>query len=465
MVQRIPLVGLTLCAFAPSACDRAIQTQSPDPSSTLPPTIAEPDARSDCRVIVNGPERVLDVTIHADGSPPVVEAQTGSNVMVVEGRTIALTTHFRGVSSTHVRVAVEELPEGIDEVLDTYAGDFGEIDETIADCVDALSGHEPKLCRDDFYTYDSAGVSATLGPYLSFTTQVVGYVGGVDRIQGFHVEMWNLGGPEPVEVEVLALVGEPGREALAQALTRSLISEYAEVELDDYYDGHLSIGNTGALEVTLGFGFRFWGYNHTHFELYATMSTPPPELAAYLPDPKTGRWTRKGCGSVDLEGVVRDIDGEVLAELGAEAIGVYWIDPSFDLSLSDLPHPGPVDHQVPPEAKTEPLGPLGQRLMETGRYDEAASVFELAYQKDKSPDWLAELCWAEFELRDYERAEAACMEALREAPDRRALAAVIYALGRIAEATGDIEAAIGRYETSLELRPDAVVEASLAKLK
>ena len=469
MVTRIPLVGLTLCAFAPAGCQRQAPTPAPPgeraepsgpPAAVVEAEVLEP---GDCRVLVNGQGQVLDVTLRADGSAAKVE-RAAANVMVVEGRTFVLTSHTEGLTSTNTRVEIRELPEGVEEVVASDYASLGSVDDMIDDCVAVLGGADPMGCNEGYYGYDFVMIEATIGPYLSMSTHSGGYTGGAHAIESVELAMWNLGASKREQVEILPLIGEAGTHTLEQALEDYGVPEDYEVALDDYEAGMLTLGSSGSLDVELGFGCCSWAYNHGHFELDASLGTPVPQLAAYVPDPETGRWQRPGCGSVDLEGVVRDEAGRELARLDDTVLGIYWVDPELPLDLGPMPKVEDLEHPDAPEAETESPGPLGRRLMKAERYAEAAAAFEAAYHATKEARWLGELCWAEFKLQNYDQATAVCAEALRGAPDARALAAIIYNLGRIAEAQGELDTARSRYAISLRLRPNATVEARMAKL-
>jgi hypothetical protein len=76
----------------------------------------------------------------------------------------------------------------------------------------------------------------------------------------------------------------------------------------------------------------------------------------------------------------------------------------------------------------------------------------------------AELGWAAFQAGDYVIAKKANAVAVRSAGDPKVRAQALYNLGRVAEATGDKDAATRLYTESLALRPNKTVEARLKGL-
>jgi hypothetical protein len=74
-------------------------------------------------------------------------------------------------------------------------------------------------------------------------------------------------------------------------------------------------------------------------------------------------------------------------------------------------------------------------------------------------------CFAHFEAKRYEAAEAACAQGLAIATVEEIRGAIFYSLGRIAEARGDGEAALVFYRTSLALRHDEAAEKRFERLK
>lgn len=75
-----------------------------------------------------------------------------------------------------------------------------------------------------------------------------------------------------------------------------------------------------------------------------------------------------------------------------------------------------------------------------------------------------ELGWAAFQAGDYDTARKANTVAVQRAGDRNVKASSLYNLGRVAEATGDKEAAGRFYVDSLALRPNKTVSERLAAL-
>lgn len=98
----------------------------------------------------------------------------------------------------------------------------------------------------------------------------------------------------------------------------------------------------------------------------------------------------------------------------------------------------------------------GRALAKQGDYRRAIEVFNLALeQRRDDPVTLGELGWVAFLAGDQTLARRATREALRHQTDDQARGALLYNLGRIAEAIGREDEAIAAYRRSLEVRPDS----------
>lgn len=128
-------------------------------------------------------------------------------------------------------------------------------------------------------------------------------------------------------------------------------------------------------------------------------------------------------------------------------------------------------------AKPEPAAPAKPAAGESSvaeahaaarRGDWAAARAGFAAAVALAPDdagLLAELGWAEFNAGDLAGARTHTDAALAKVREPRRRAAMLYNLGRIAEAGNDTAAAVTAYGESLSLRPNKVVQARLGKLQ
>jgi tetratricopeptide (TPR) repeat protein len=107
----------------------------------------------------------------------------------------------------------------------------------------------------------------------------------------------------------------------------------------------------------------------------------------------------------------------------------------------------------------------GRKAVSEGAYPDAITAFETALRaRPADPMALSELGWAAFLAGDLLRARSTTNQALTLAKDRSLRAACLYNLGRIAEGSGDLKAAIEAYRGSVQLRKNAEVNGRLAAL-
>jgi tetratricopeptide (TPR) repeat protein len=98
----------------------------------------------------------------------------------------------------------------------------------------------------------------------------------------------------------------------------------------------------------------------------------------------------------------------------------------------------------------------GRALAKQGDYKRAIEAFNLALEQQRDdPLVLGEVGWAAFLAGDFSLARRATREALRHQTDAKARGALLYNLGRIAEALKRTEEAIAAYQRSLAVRPDS----------
>ncbi|HLT37722.1 MAG TPA: tetratricopeptide repeat protein [Enhygromyxa sp.] len=109
----------------------------------------------------------------------------------------------------------------------------------------------------------------------------------------------------------------------------------------------------------------------------------------------------------------------------------------------------------------------GRALAKQGDYRRAIEAFNLALEDRRDdPVVLGEVGWVAFLAGDQTLARRATREALRHQTDDPARGALLYNLGRIAEALGREDEALAAYRRSLEVRPDSPpVRARLARLE
>lgn len=108
----------------------------------------------------------------------------------------------------------------------------------------------------------------------------------------------------------------------------------------------------------------------------------------------------------------------------------------------------------------------GRSLARQGDYRQAIAVYQLALEHaPEDPTLLSELGWAAFLAGRHNLARRATRAGLRHATDAERRGALLYNLGRIAEAQGETGDAIGSYRRSLAARPgNATVAERLASL-
>jgi tetratricopeptide (TPR) repeat protein len=109
----------------------------------------------------------------------------------------------------------------------------------------------------------------------------------------------------------------------------------------------------------------------------------------------------------------------------------------------------------------------GRALARQGDYRQAITVFRKALeQRPHDATLLGELGWAAFLAGQYNLGRRATREALRLESDAAARGALLYNLGRIAEALQREDEALAAYRRSLEVRPRSkIVTDRLAKLE
>lgn len=96
----------------------------------------------------------------------------------------------------------------------------------------------------------------------------------------------------------------------------------------------------------------------------------------------------------------------------------------------------------------------GRALAKQGDYKRAIEAFNLALEQEREdPLVLGEVGWTAFLAGDYSLARRATREALRHQSDPEARGALLYNLGRIAEARAREDEAIAAYRRSLAVRP------------
>ncbi|MBL9008766.1 MAG: tetratricopeptide repeat protein, partial [Myxococcales bacterium] len=126
-------------------------------------------------------------------------------------------------------------------------------------------------------------------------------------------------------------------------------------------------------------------------------------------------------------------------------------------SLAAAPNPSVSDYQMALRC--------GRQSVSESAFVDAVTQFEAALRaRPNDPVALSELGWAALQAGDLARARAATENALATTKDRALLAASLYNLGRIAEATDDRNAAMAAYRRSLTLRKSAEVTARLAAI-
>ncbi|MFV8752378.1 tetratricopeptide repeat protein [Nannocystaceae bacterium ST9] len=118
--------------------------------------------------------------------------------------------------------------------------------------------------------------------------------------------------------------------------------------------------------------------------------------------------------------------------------------------------------------RTQMLASLneGRKLVKDGDFAGGIAKYEalLAIAPHYGPA-LGELGWAEFKAGKFDDANAHTQRALAETSDAHKRGMLLYNLGRVAEARGQNDAAIGHYQASLAARPNDTVAARLTELQ
>ncbi len=488
MSRPIPPVALSLCALALGSCERAGSSTPPAQMPTPVGAEVEPSGAAPCRVLVN-----VDGFTHEVRIDQLEQGETGAEqfetregyVAIVDDAAYELREHQLGQRMQAASLAVRRLPDGEAEFLSDYFGGLSGtgldiIDECLA-AIDTGYADMQSGCSPDHYIDDYLGLTSTLGPYISVSGGTGGYAGGAHGIDDTRMEIWNLGklGPtQPISAgaertEGLELLTPSQRAQFERELVEYGVAAFGddeeesydyEIGLDDVAGSAFAINPDASVSIDTTIGCCSWVVNHGHFEVSTAFATAPPALAAWLPSERSHRWERAGCGAVDLAGKVYDARGREIADLGASEppLGVYWL---------GADHPFRIDwlRPLPDEAPTPPLGDTppheaARSAMKEGRHRDAVAYYRRAVEADKGETWLGELGWALFHVGELEQAEALSIEAMAHAGTKAKLAAILYNLGRIHEARGDLEGAAAHYQKSLELRPNATVQARLEAL-
>lgn len=145
-------------------------------------------------------------------------------------------------------------------------------------------------------------------------------------------------------------------------------------------------------------------------------------------------------------------------------VSVVPVVPVMPVTDSTLTKPASGEEPKPAQGADD----LAEAHAAAKRGDWAAARAGFAAAVERTPDdagLLAELGWAEFNAGDLTGARSHTDAALAKVSEPRRRAAMLYNLGRIAEAGGDVAAAATVYKESLTLRPNKVVQARLGKLQ
>lgn len=126
------------------------------------------------------------------------------------------------------------------------------------------------------------------------------------------------------------------------------------------------------------------------------------------------------------------------------------------------PRPAPTKAQIAEFRKHMKAGWAAQKQH---AWADATSEFEAASKiLDGEQRALAELGWSAMNAGDYVKARKADEQAVGIAIDPKVKASALYNLGMVQEKAGDKDGALRSFRVSLDLRPNKIVEAELAKL-
>lgn len=326
-------------------------------------------------------------------------------------------------------------------------------------------------------------VTSVVGPYLSFHVDHEGYFGGLhgDDLSYYTTVELPTGRPATWGAIAGSGVVRAARAELARVNRARRKEELDELELDfDWKGEDTALAWTAGEDagarpfgpyVRLRVACCTWAENHNLFDLAAPLAPETPVVAeAVRLDPAhPGLFLAPdGCGAVGVR------DGKLMVwRRGADALetfawsgpalrgalGVTWLEPGAAFAMPDLALARDNEREA-------------RRLLASGRkhagkkdYDRAiADLEQAAARAPGNASVLSELGWTQLLAGRLDDAQATSEKALAAARTDRQRAAILYNLGRIAEARGDVATARGRYEESLRLRRNKVVKKQLDAL-
>ena len=341
---------------------------------------------------------------------------------------------------------------------------------------------------EDGMEYDgshSVSVEGTVGPYISAYIMAGGFAGGAHgyddtRYTTLHVTGKAVKAADLLDAGAVAdvkhamtrdaaarkkhdreFMGDPPMiksiqeiRAFAVAYGRKADPSKAEVFTEDMSGPSVPPVPGPGLLLKVSLDCCTWVENHNTYFASVPLQKNPAALAPFAD--KAGRLPGPAaCPAYDLQSGAFYQGTTRVPGFEAQAVGVSWVRRGDALStvMSGNAKALKARHDA------------GRKYMKAGNLAAAATSFTSAIRLSKSPGGLyGELGWARFTQGDLAAAETATRQALTHlAPADQG--AVIYNLGRIAEAQKKQEDAIGHYRASLKVRRNKTVEKRLKTLE
>lgn len=458
-----PLAWALAGAAALLACAAPAPPPAPVVAEVVPMVEAPRPAGPSCRALVNllaegGEYVVADVRVAGDG----IEARTGAGTVVRDAEGLHglwITSH--GDARISWQVLMGQSLRGGPRIA-WLDNDPGIPSDPARPCTP-----EHACDRSTWTAHHPIEILGTFGPYVSLFVMQEGFAGGAHGYDNSGPRTLQAPAGAPAE----GLLDASALPQIQRAITAD--PEYAELDepkpavaaITDLREfglalrpladrGQAGATSPGGLYLSATLHCCSWAQNHNKYALELRLDPVPEALAPFSVDAQSGvSVAPDGCASVD------SVRGEFAAAGGArralpgQVLGVYWIDPGDPFDVGRLPGPSP---QLA-EAQAE---------VQAGRYAEAVARLQ-ALIRESGPEAqaLAELGWALFHAGQLEEAERVTHEALELTRSDRLKGALLYNLGRMAEARGEVAAAIERYVESLAVRDSRTVQRRLDRLK
>ena len=510
-LQRLALTALLVAALSPVGCRRSAGSNDnaasasptggtasataregvapegvaapPGPASKPASAESAPQVAPSCRALVDlrvlrpgqagdAEYVVADVRIGEPGAPKIAPG-----ILVRDGdRSFGLTLARH---EERARNAFATLEAEWDELVATEVPGgkpASWLDERpLVELPDESLGLPDDVGLDGQLTYQVVGV---VGPYVGLSVDNQGYAGGAHGYDDSGYTTVRAGAGHAAMLDVL---GAAGRAALEQG-----IRDAGKGYRDEGGDGDLpelgpkddgpGLALLPLCEPDNGPCLRgmlyccTWVENHNLLEVTAPLGELPKALRPFATPEKGSPMLKApdGCGAVGVKGdalLVRASAKGPVASLplgrgDASLVGVYWLRPDDPLDVTSLPAPRSY------AGSAASLLESARAKVKAGRLRDAVAMLKAADTKSPSDARiLAELGYAALLAGEHDTSEQASNKALGLATEDKLRGSILYNLGRLAEAQGKPEAAIGYYERSLGVRPNAKVAERLKALR